>query len=196
MQIIQQLRHGTRTSHESLEDGYGILDRLACVSGRRAVIAGLFSVYAPAEKSLTPFLEPIPGLRFTARCKSPRLAADLLDLGLTHTQLGTLPLEPIAAFDGAARALGFAYVLEGATLGGAVIRKRLIASGQSLVGLSFYNCYGSAVGQHWMEFCSILEDACSGRAEETIEGALEGFRAVGRALQRSLSALSTPEPPR
>ncbi len=194
MQILQQIRHATRADHEALENGYDILKRLACLSGRQRVMGGLYCVYAPAERALSPLLDDVPGPRFAARRKSQLLADDLLELGLTRAELTSLPLEPISAFGGTARALGFAYVLEGATLCGALILKRLAASGQSLAGLSFYDCYGSTLGQQWREFCALLEEACSGRADEAVEGACDGFRAVTSSLQRRLGAPRAPEP--
>jgi heme oxygenase len=194
MQILQQIRHATRAEHEALENGYDMLKRLACLPGRQRVMVGLYCVYAPAERALSPFLDDLPGLRFAARHKSQRPAEDLLELGLTPAEFASLPLEPIPAFGGTARALGFAYVLEGATLGGAVIRKRLAASGDSLAGFSFYDCYGSTLGQQWREFCALLEESCSGRADEAVEGACDGFRAVRNSLRRSLGAPGALEP--
>ena len=83
---------------------------------------------------------------------------------------------------GPAYAFGFAYVLEGATLGGRVIHKRLRAIGHSLEGVSFFDAYGPLTGSRWRSFCEILERECAGREAEAVTGACEGFAFVRGGL--------------
>lgn len=90
------------------------------------------------------------------------------------SRLPTCPGFPL--LDTIPRALGCAYVLEGATLGGAVILRHL---GRTLGvtrerGGAFFGSYGSASGPMWKEFCGALA-ACDEPAEPAVAAARETF---------------------
>ncbi|MDD3837330.1 MAG: biliverdin-producing heme oxygenase [Phenylobacterium sp.] len=179
MSVLAAVRAATRERHEELETNAGILDRLADPAGRPALLAAFLSLYAPAEATLEPLLAPIPDYDFEGRRKTPALRRDLQVLGAGAPPL---PAAPPPVFSGRAEALGFAYVLEGSTLGGRVIRKRLRAAGRSLDGTSFFDVYGPATGARWTSFCAILERECADRAAEAVAGALAGFAWVRAGL--------------
>ncbi len=94
--------------------------------------------------------------------------------------------EPFTGFGGKpslAYALGYAYVIEGSTLGGRVILKHI---GQSLTfteqGTKFFSGYGAETGRFWKEFIHgftayILKN--NGQ-EEAIKGAMDGFSDIGK----------------
>lgn len=113
----------------------------------------------------------MPALRDDLRALRIEVAERRLDLNARFPALG-----------GVDEALGFAYVLEGATLGGRVIRKRVAAAGASLVGLSFFDVYGPATADQWKRFCVVVERECASGVAKTVEGALAGFGFVRAAL--------------
>ena len=94
--------------------------------------------------------------------------------------------KPFAGFMGnpsLAYALGYAYVIEGSTLGGRVILKH-VAPALKLdgSGTSFFSGYGADTGKYWKEF---LQQFCmhvlrNNLQEEAIQGAIDGFTDIGR----------------
>lgn len=85
-----------------------------------------------------------------------------------------------------ARAMGFMYVMEGSTLGGAVIHRHLVASGVvPAAACRFFTGYGAATGEKWKRFLNILCEyvAIHHCADEVIAGAVEAFQAVGLQMK-------------
>lgn len=179
MSVLAALRQATQAQHHELEAKAGILQRLATPTGRRDLLQAFLALYQPAEAALRPRLAPIPDLDFEARRKTPALRCDLQALG---APTGLSAVHPPPRFASAAEALGFAYVLEGSTLGGRVIRKRLLAEGLSLDGAGFFDVYGAQTGPRWKDFCAILERECAGLAHEAVAGGLAGFAYVRGGL--------------
>jgi heme oxygenase len=177
---LDQLRKATRPLHDALEARLDIVGRLADPERRLELLARLYGFHEPAETALSPILRFIPLLRFEARRKTPFLARDLAALGMTRADIAQLARCPIGAFRTPAEALGFFYVLEGATLGGHVIRKEAEKRGLDPVGLSFFDCYGAHRREMWRRFCAILEENCGAadRMGEAADGANRGFRLI------------------
>jgi heme oxygenase len=156
--ILNDLREGTAASHRQLEDQIDIV--AVCRDGGRyrRLIEGFYGFYAPIED----VLEAVRGwerygFSWEERAKVPMLLADLGALGLTTVQIaalprcGTLP-RPVTIEE----ALGCAYVLEGATLGGRQIQQVLAGSDIPDGARNFFTSYGPAVGERWKEFCAML----------------------------------------
>jgi heme oxygenase len=93
-----------------------------------------------------------------------------------------------------AHALGLLYVLEGATLGGQLLRRRL---GPALGlteerGLAFFTAYGAEVGPMWRAFADALArfDAATPAGERPAAhaAALDAARAAFVAFERDVVA--------
>lgn len=118
--------------------------------------------YQPLEHSLMPVLEEHWPDFFSRRAKAPSLRWDLEVLGHSTVSLEGLPrAHALPAHRSRDHALGVAYVLEGATLGGAVIARHLEQSfGLTAAnGARFFWSYGSDTPQMWRQFCALLTDA-------------------------------------
>lgn len=91
------------------------------------------------------------------RRKTPWLVQDLADLGVHD--VAVLPCDAIRTPDTTAQALGVAYVLEGATLGGAIIGKHLRRSAGITPerGGRYYHSYGSERGPRWLHMQATLD---------------------------------------
>lgn len=80
-------------------------------------------------------------------------------LGLENSQIDALPLcSELPAITNVAQALGALYVLEGATLGGQVLRNLIeikIGVG-SINGGAFMNVYGAQTSALWQRFLDCL----------------------------------------
>lgn len=101
------------------------------------------------------------GAFFAARRKAPMIAADLEACGQSAEQIDALPVIPrdALAFADPSAALGILYVIEGSTLGGQIIAKRV----RYQVGLtphagaSYFSSYGANVMPMWRETKQVLD---------------------------------------
>ncbi len=173
--VLSQVRAATAAQHADLDSRLDVFARLASAEGRRQFVAAQFSLHAAVEPLLQAMLGAIDGLSIGARQKSAVLREDLIALGFSRTQIEQLTQERAPALDDAHHALGFAYVLEGATLGGRVIRRIAAARGLSLEGLGYLDAYGEDVAVRWRAFCDVLEREGRLDIEAVVRGAIEGF---------------------
>lgn len=111
--------------------------------------------YAPLEDSLRTEIEiywPDDEYICSERAKAPQLAKDLHALGEFSELLERCSNLP--ELKTPAQILGCLYVIEGATLGGQIISKHLLANlgiGPE-TGAAFFNGYGLSNGNQWQSF--------------------------------------------
>lgn len=117
----------------------------------------------------------------TDRIKTPALIADLQLLGIDPVGIETRLPEIESIED----ALGFLYVAEGSTLGGAVIARALAKNPNlNITEFNFYGCYGELTGERWKNFIIASEQA-AGRQnndEAIVAGAVKGFEYFAQCL--------------
>jgi len=118
-----------------------------------------------------------------------RLKINALEKDLNYWQIDNLTLPPLD-FDlyvpekNTAEILGSLYVLEGATLGGNVIKKYILANPNFKDhenGLNYYGVYGSALGAKWKSFVTVLNnrikdedyERCVNSANQTFENLIQ-----------------------
>jgi heme oxygenase len=179
------LQQETAACHERVErrvESAGLLDSVQSYS---ALISRLYGLYVPLEASLEQAIArfdlPIDS---AARRKTTALRRDLRALGLTAATIDRLPrADRMPALACSEMALGCLYVVEGATLGGQVIARRLLQQlgiGPASGG-AFFAGYGDDVRQRWLTFCSLLAEALQPpRAERLVTAsAIETFRLFG-----------------
>ncbi|MBZ5712402.1 biliverdin-producing heme oxygenase [Nannocystis pusilla] len=196
---LRRLKDGTAELHQEAELHVRILDADATLTDYRRYLAAMFGYHAPLEDALAGH----EGLRRAGfdparRRKSPLLVADLRALG---EDPGALPpcvaVPPVTTLP---RALGVAYVLEGATLGGRYILAKLPPQLAPLRGraTAFLAGYGAQTGACWRAFAAVVERVLvTPEAEaEAVAGARETFarlidwlaaqtRAAGAALREA-----------
>jgi heme oxygenase len=177
--VLARLRAATAPAHERLEADLDLFTAIATPRGRRRLVRRFHGLHSGAEAVLAPWLGAVPGLDFQARRRRDLLAADLAALGEAAA-----PAPPHPAPTSLPEALGQFYVLEGSTLGGQVIRKRVLGAGGTMQGLSFLDPYGAETGPRWKSFLGILDRECQrpARAEAAVRGGLAGFEAARRHL--------------
>jgi heme oxygenase len=186
MLILAQLQQKTAVAHATLERKLDLLNRCTSRAVYRHVLEQFFGFYLPVEAALTKSgAWAALGLDGAERGKAPLLAADLRSLGASAADLAQMPIcTSLPQLRGMPQALGCLYVLEGATLGGQIITRRLMTplALTPTQGCSFFASYGSQVGPMWRAFGAALTGYVTtpAVADEVIAGACATFAACER----------------
>jgi len=166
--LILALRTETAELHVALEKRLPFFSRQLNLDLYRRLMAAYYGFYQPLEQRLQ-MLALIPsGLDQSQRIKLPVLRADLIALGMDAAAIEALPVcRELPQIDSRAAALGVSYVLEGATLGGQVLRRRMAEQLglDASSGTAFLNVYGDLTGRRWKDFLQYLDDRNLGEAQ-------------------------------
>jgi len=166
--LIQALRTETAELHIALEKRLPFFSEQLDLDLYRRLMAAYYGFYQPLEQRLHVLALTPTGLDQSLRIKLPVLRADLTALGLEETTIEALPTcQALPLIDSRAAALGVSYVLEGATLGGQILRRR-VAQKLGLdasSGAAFLNVYGELTGRRWKDFLQYLDDRNLGDAQ-------------------------------
>ena len=174
MNLLTSLRSGTRDAHARVEDTVDVLRAGRSPETYAPVLQAFRSLYAPLERALDGSaltLAVVPD--FAERRKTAWLDADLAALGA--------PVPPdldVPALTTVEDIVGACYVLEGATLGGAVVARELPD-----VPHRFFASYGSRRGAMWASFRGHLRalDERGVDQERTVAAARRTFALFERA---------------
>ena len=122
MTIAGRLKMETAAAHDRLDAGLDLLH-----GGERyaAALARFWGFYAGAEPQLDRWHTAAGLTDWPQRRKLPALRADLLALGMTPAAIDALPVRRFGGAPEVGAGFGWLYVLEGATLGGAVIARHV-----------------------------------------------------------------------
>ena len=190
--LRKRLRDVTAALHARVETRLDLDAKVATEGDYIVLLARFLGFYAPAERGLAQLDWRGSGFEFDKRMKAGWIKADLADFGVDDEAAAALPEaanapQPKTILDG----FGILYVLEGATLGGQVVLRRL---GPRLgvrpgFGGRFFSSYGSDVGRMWQEYLSALGVfGRQDRAADVIErAAIETFRAFDVWLSLSIA---------
>ncbi|MFN3355900.1 MAG: biliverdin-producing heme oxygenase [Pseudomonas sp.] len=157
--LREALRTGTALLHGGLERRLPFFSERLDAHWYQRLLQAYFGFYAPMEEALCD-AELIPvGFDPAQRVKTPTLLRDLHALGLNDDAINALPRSTqLPRLDTPAACLGVLYVLEGATLGGQVLRRemaqRLALDADN--GGGFLNVYGAETGRRWKDFLDYL----------------------------------------
>jgi heme oxygenase len=157
--LLEALRTGTALLHVALEKRLPFFCERLDADWYRRLLQAYYGFYRPIEAALYA-CELIPeGFDQVLRVKTPTLLSDLNALGLNDDAVNALPrCTLLPSLDTPAACLGALYVLEGATLGGQVLRRemarRLDLDADN--GGAFLNVYGAETGRRWKDFLDYL----------------------------------------
>lgn len=198
--IMQRLRAETREQHlatEAIPFSASILDGSLPRSAYAGQLAAYLPVHVALERAVDAGRHPALAAVWTDDMrKTALLEADLAFLGAHSLDADAREasadlagwVDDLAETDPVAM-LGVLYVLEGSTLGGALLRRHLSAAyGLTDAGLRYYSPYGVGPKPHWVAFSERMNAAVTdaGDADRIVAAADETFRRIGRIL----SALS------
>lgn len=165
------LRDGTRAEHERLDAGLDLTGPTLTAGRYRWVLERFHGFWAGWEPRVAAELGDEALL--APRRRLHLLRDDLRALGAAPEGLPACPPPPL---HGPAEAMGSLYVMEGSTLGGRVILKRLDALGLPPESCRYFAGYGDATGAMWKLFLHRLE------AVPDTDAVLRGARATFATL--------------
>lgn len=179
--VLALLRRGTAAEHADLERSLDLLDPALDRTRLTHVLDRMHGFWQVAETGLDAWAARFPAdawhVSWERRRRATLFAADLATLGVPATCGG--PELPAPA--GTDEALGRLYVLEGSTLGGALIDRHL-ATVRGLSGLSLqaFSPYGTETGAMWHGFRRVARArvAAGGDAGVMLSAARQTFGAL------------------
>lgn len=164
--IANLLRTETAESHKDLESLMfvnDIMNNSLSEDNYKSLLTVNYIIHKELESKLAEMLDSdiANKLELNTRLK---LSALEKDLNYWKINLNTIPAIQDNLFvpnKNNAEVLGAMYVLEGATLGGNVIKKHILANpnfANKEGGLNYYGVYGEELGIKWKKFVSVLNE--------------------------------------
>ncbi|WP_339447119.1 biliverdin-producing heme oxygenase [Pseudomonas sp. EA_5y_Pfl2_R50] len=157
--VLQDLRTGTAELHIALEKRLPFFSDTLDLHAFERLMQAYYGFYLPLEDALLNSHSIPPDLDLAPRLKAPTLRTDLQALGMSPAALEHLPLcQQLPRIDSSAACLGVLYVLEGATLGGQILRREVSArlGLEANNGAAFLDIYGAVTGRRWRDFIEYL----------------------------------------
>lgn len=157
--LLEALRTGTALLHTALEKRLPFFSERLNADGYRRLLQAYYGFYQPLEAALYDSGLIPEGFDQALRVKTPTLLNDLHALGLSETDIHALPrCTRLPVLDSAAACLGTLYVIEGATLGGQVLRREMAQrlNLDAHNGAAFLDVYGAETGRRWKDFLDYL----------------------------------------
>ncbi len=169
--IIQKLKEVTRPNHDQAEQkafAHKIKDGTLSYAEYRILIYGNYLFHYAVEQEIFRILTPEQQTRLgmEKRVKQHIIAAELKEIGFFLPDESEIPPFKIHTFF---QALGALYVMEGSTLGGAMIKKMLLKNEQLIQKsppLRLYGCYKENAGVYWKEFVEVFNTLDLNPAQE------------------------------
>lgn len=176
------LKAATHDAHEALDRSIRLGNGPPAPGDLCRHLDALYGFMAPLEdrlRGVDGLAGVVPDLE--ARWRSPWLWVDLTRLGVAPHRVPRCADLP--EIQGLPDALGCLYVLEGSTLGGRVIARRLAAAGVSVGGrpARSFEAHGDQTGARWGRFVPALD---GWPADDLIPSAVETFRALERWMRQ------------
>lgn len=184
--VLNELRSGTRTLHVALEKRLPFFSDSLDLQRYTRLLAAYYGFYRAMENRLEHSTLIPPGFDLHARLKTRALVQDLRALNISPRSLSLCPALPQLGSE--ASVLGVLYVLEGATLGGNILRKQIAErlGLQAHDGCAFLYVYGEATGRYWKSFldflCAVPLDARA--RDEAVKAACSTFSCFEQWLER------------
>lgn len=179
--LMERLRRETRARHEAVERSVDFASRLSSRDAYIELLRRMLGLHEPFEAALANLDWRSIGLDLGERRKSRFIVDDLRVLGLSGRDIESVPrCDTLPAVTGLSRGVGCLYVIEGSTLGGAMIAKELssrLGIAGPAAGGAFYASYGRDIGPMWRRFGAAAERGCDSeqRRDEAVAAAIETF---------------------
>jgi heme oxygenase len=178
--LHETLKQATRANHDQLEQLMYVNDIMSgtlTAAQYKQILITNYLVHKAFESGLFSSLSGgiAQQLDLPRREKLTALQKDIAELA-----------EDITFGPTDAEILGAMYVLEGATLGGSVIVKRLKTNPQlSHLTFNYYQVYGDQLIPMWKQFCAVLDEQPESNSEGAVTGAKKMFGYIAAVQQQN-----------
>jgi heme oxygenase len=185
-----RLRHETLELHRDIERRIGFPDSVKDLTAYRSCLVSYFRLYCTIEASLAEFEGwQANGIPLEERLQVPRLVQDLEALDIKPASCAAAGQQWAPPMPDFSHAMGVFYVLEGSTLGGQFILRRLRAVlGDRIEGAdAFFGGHAAKSGAMWNAARQAIDaygQKHPEQCESVIEGASSTFHAVGNWMTR------------
>ena len=156
--ILTKIREKTLNFHDDFTSwAANILNGTISLEQYKFVLKTFYGFYYPLEEKIYS-LEEINDLELSLerRRKTKLLVKDMKVLGITQDEIDSIKMcSSLPDLNNTAKVLGCMYVIEGATLGGQIIAKKLneTLNLEQDNGCAFFNSYNEDLRPLWKEFC-------------------------------------------
>jgi heme oxygenase len=169
MTLLERLKTETRPAHDRIEEAMDLDRRIASRDSYKNLLIRFYGFHNAWEKAAGTVASD--RAFFERRCKTTLLSKDLVALGLNEDDIIRLPqCDPLMPLPSSAAVLGSMYVVEGSTLGGAIIAReveRKLGLGPE-TGCAYFRSYGREIAVMWKQFGARLMQASSPDADDVI----------------------------
>lgn len=191
--VLQELREATAENHRGLERRLPFTSSELDIHLYKRLIRAYYGFYVSLEHQLD--RANWAQLSGEDRHKAGALRNDLRALGMTDIEIETLSLcGELPSLNTHAQVMGALYVIEGATLGGQILRRIAhdkLAVGEGTGG-DFLDVYGSATGRMWKAYLAELSQVVEpDERKQVVSTALAIFACFERWLEHSQVLLET-----
>ena len=169
MTLLERLKIETRDAHDRIEAAIDLDRRIASREAYRDLLIRFYGCHRAWEGAAAA-KAPERAL-FERRRKTQLLVRDLESLGLKAEDIIRLPqCRPLMPLPAPEAVLGSMYVVEGSTLGGAIIARdvenRLGLTAET--GCAYFRSYGRDIAAMWRSFGAVLLEASSPEVDDLI----------------------------
>lgn len=185
--LQEKLKQATRADHDQLEQLMYVNDIMSgnlSLAQYRQILTTNYIVHKNLEHFLFSSLsyEIAQQLDLPHREKLASLQKDMDELKLSQTES---EIEEISFNINDAELMGAMYVLEGATLGGSVIIKRMKTNPNfNGLSLNYYQVYGEQLIPMWKKFCEVLNQQSESGYDDAANGAKKMFDYIAAVQQQ------------
>jgi len=163
--LQEKLKSATSAHHDELENLMfvrEIMNKTLTLEQYKTLLATNYVVHAAIESKLHDALDAAikESLDIENRDKLAALEQDLQEMNMQKEDLDAVDFDFLLKDHSNASSLGAMYVLEGATLGGNVIQKKLRANPAfENLSLNYYNVYAQNLMPNWLSFVKVLNSS-------------------------------------
>lgn len=186
--VLAELREATRHNHSELERRLPFMSADLDIVRYGRLMQAYYGFYEPLEQRFQQVAH-LNSMIGPDRYKSAMLHQDLQALGFSLEQIRQLPrCDNLPTIENRLQSIGVLYVIEGATLGGQILRRnaRDQLGLEENTGAAFLDVYGKATGVMWKAYLAHLAavDLPEERAQ-VIQAALDVFSCFESWLEQA-----------
>ncbi|WP_459641938.1 biliverdin-producing heme oxygenase [Kineococcus sp. NUM-3379] len=174
---LELVRETTREAHRRLEARVDVLGSPWHPHVHRVWLTRTLGLLEPVEDAVGAWAAADDGFpSWPPRRRAAMVAADLRALGVSAEEVAAVPRCPAVAVPRSrAEALGTCYVLDGSTLGGALVRRAALAGGVAEQACTSFTGAPGAGGR-WRQTVTALQRLDPADAQVAAGAALRAFR--------------------